>query len=218
MRDTPAQNSHGTGEDESLRFSQVLRRLADAPEERLSVHNLVEAFGERAFGALMLCVGLLNMLPWPPGGTTLIGAPLLFITAQLTIGRHTLWLPRRICAASFNRANFRAGLLKALPTLERIERLTKPRLSWAVGALAERLIGAVCFLLTLILVLPIPGGNFVPAAVIATFAVALVQRDGAVSLLAWLGVTGFVVAAVLLGREVWQLIQTNWAWFERLIS
>jgi hypothetical protein len=67
MRDTPAQNSHGTGEDESLRFSQVLRRLADAPEERLSVHNLVEAFGERAFGALMLCVGLLNMLPWPPG-------------------------------------------------------------------------------------------------------------------------------------------------------
>jgi hypothetical protein len=205
-------------ENETLRFSQVLRRLGEGEGERLSINDIVQAFGERAFGALMLCMGLLNILPWPPGGTTIMGAPLLFITVQLAVGRDTLWLPRRICGASFSRGNFRSGLQRALPTLERVERLTKPRLSWAVRSLGERLIGTVCFLLTCVLVLPIPGGNFIPALVIAAFAVALVQRDGLVALLGWLGVGVFVAAAVLLGREVWELIQANWFRVQRWIS
>lgn len=213
MTDDPAE-----GEDETLRFSQVLRRLSEEPGERINIGHIAEAFGERAFGALMLCVGLLNLLPWPPGGTTLVGSPLLFITAQLAIGRDTLWLPKRVCAASFDRANFRSGLKRVLPGLEKIERLTRPRLSWAVGSVAERLIGTVCLLLTCVLVLPIPGANFIPALVVVGFAVALVQRDGAVAILGWLGLAGFVVAGVLLGREVWELVQANWFRLRDLIS
>jgi hypothetical protein len=199
------------GEDETLRFSQVLRRLGEETDPRVSINDITKAFGERAFGALMLCVGLLNLIPWPPGGTTITGTPLLFITFQLAIGRDTLWLPKRICQASFDRGNFRTGLKRVLPVLEKIERLTKPRLSWAVSSVAERLIGVICCLLTCVLVLPIPGGNLIPALVVVGFAIALVQRDGAVALLGWLGVGAFVLAGVLLGREVWELIQDNWS-------
>jgi len=211
-------HSAATGEDEALPFSQVLRRLGEDEAERVSVGDIVEAFGERAFGALMLCVGLLNLIPWPPGGTTITGSPLLFITAQLALGHEKLWLPKRLCRASFVRANFRSGVKRVLPTLERIERITRPRLSWAVGPVAERLIGTVCFLLTCILVLPIPGGNLLPALVVAGFAVGLVQRDGAVTLLGWFGVTVFIAAAILLGREVFELLQKNWAYIRGLIS
>jgi hypothetical protein len=204
-------------ENESLRFSEVLRGLAEADGDSLSMDELIQAFGERAFGALMLTFGLLNTLPWPPGGTTIMGAPLLFITAQLTIGQDRLWLPRWIRCASFSRKNFRSGLARIERSLQRTERLTKPRLCWAITGPAERLIGVICLLLTCVLVLPIPGGNFIPALVIATFAIALVQRDGVVALLGWAGVTAFVVAAILLGREVVELLRENWdrvvGWF-----
>ena len=204
-------------ENETLRFSEVLRGLAEADGDTLSMDELVEAFGERAFGALMLTFGLLNLLPWPPGGTTIVGAPLLFITVQLAFGRDALWLPRWIRCASFSRKNFRSGLVRIEGSLQKAERLTKPRLRWAITGLAERLIGAVCFLLTCVLVLPIPGGNFIPALVIAAFAIALVQRDGVVALLGWAGVAVFVAAAILLGREVLQLLRANWnrvsGWF-----
>ena len=205
-------------DDDTLRFSQVLRSLGEGEEARLSVNDIVRAFGERAFGALMLCVGLINLIPWPPGGTTITGAPLLFITAQLAIGHERLWLPRRLLTASFDRSNFRSGLKRVLPALEKVERITKPRFRWAVGGIGERLIGLVCLLLTCILVLPIPGGNLLPALIIVVFAVGLVQRDGIVVLLGWLGVGLFVGAAIWLGGEVWDLIQANWFRIQGLFS
>jgi len=205
-------------EDESIRFSSVLRRLAEAPGERLTVHEVVQAFGERAFGALMLSVGLLNLIPWPPGGTTLFGAPLLFITAQLALGRETLWLPRWICRTSFDRGNYRAGLQRILPTLEKVERLTRPRLPILIGGVAERLIGVATLLLSLILVLPIWGGNFAPALAVCIFAVALVQRDGLVAILGWLAVAASVTILVLAANVIVRLAQNSWAWLQGLIG
>jgi len=205
-------------EDESIRFSSVLRRLAEASGERLTVHEVVQAFGERAFGALMLSVGLLNLIPWPPGGTTLFGAPLLFITAQLALGRETLWLPRWICRTSFDRGNYRAGLQRILPTLEKVERLTRPRLPILIGGVAERLIGVATLLLSLILVLPIWGGNFAPALAVCIFAVALVQRDGVVAILGWLAVAASVTILVLAANVIVRLAQNSWAWLQGLIG
>lgn len=219
MTDQATPAGETPAEDESIRFSQVLQRLADdAPEARLSVHQVVAAFGERAFGALMLFVGLLNLIPWPPGGTTLFGAPLLFITAQLAMGREELWLPRWICRTSFDRENFRRGVKRVLPTLAKVERLTRPRLEWMVGSLAERLIGVASLILSLILVLPIWGGNFLPALAICIFAVALVQRDGAVAVLGWVAVAASATILVLAANVIWDLAQGAWTYAERLIN
>ena len=212
MTDAPATD------EEELRFSEVLRTLADEDGDVLSIHDIICAFGERAFGALMLTVGLLNLLPWPPGGTTVVGAPLLFITVQLAIGQDQLWLPRWLRRASFSRKNFRTGLDKVAPWLQRAERWTKPRLQWAVIGPSERLIGIAALLLTCILVLPIPGGNFVPALVIVTFALALVQRDGLLALAGWAGVTAAVVILVLVAPKVWDAAQKLWGWGAGLLG
>ena len=205
-------------ENESIRFSQVLRGLAEHPGEKLSVHEVVSAFGERAFGALMLFVGLLNLIPWPPGGTTIFGAPLLFITFQLAMGREVLWLPKWICRTSFDRGNFRNGLRRILPTLEKVERITKPRLPWLIGTVAERLIGVATLLLSCILVLPIWGGNFAPALAVCIFAIALVQRDGVVAILGWIAVAASVTILVLAAGVIWAIAQNSWDWILRLLA
>ena len=184
-------------EPEPARFSEVLRGLAEAPGERLSINDIVQVFGERAFGALMLFVGLLNLLPLPPGGTTVTGAPLLFLSFQLAVGRETLWLPRWMCRTSVSRAHYREGLEKALPWLERAERLTRPRLAWVTGDVGERLIGLACFLLSCVLVLPIFLGNIAPAIAIVLLSLGLIQRDGLMVLLGWFAVAVAVGLLVL---------------------
>ena len=61
------------------------------------------------------------------------------------------------------------------------------------GPVGDRTIGAVCSLMALILILPIPLGNLLPALAIATLALSMVQRDGIIALI------GHALAAVSVG-------------------
>lgn len=189
--------------DDVRRFSSVLVDLSNAPGDRLSLRELVDAFGERAFGAVLLLVSLLNLLPLPPGGTTITGAPLLIIAFQLMIGRDTLWLPRRLLNATVPRAGFAKGVHRIRKPLHLAERLSKPRLTTLVTDFSERVIGFVCVVLAFILVLPIPFGNFVPALTTALFSLALMQRDGWAALAGW-GMTGVTVGIL---SVVWTTIE-----------
>ena len=55
------------------------------------------------------------------------------------------------------------------------------------------MIGVVCTLLALVLILPIPFGNMLPALTIGVLAFSLVQRDGLFALL------GYALAAISAG-------------------
>src|SRR5215203_5411042 len=81
-------------------FSQVLGALAARPDANVSIRDVLDAFGDRAYGALMLLFAAPNVLPMPPGTSAVLGAPLLFVTAQLMLGRPTVWTPRFICERS----------------------------------------------------------------------------------------------------------------------
>src|SRR5690606_21018706 len=108
--ETPPMNLPATVEPRPRTFSEVLEALGRGEGERLQVGEMVRAFGERAFGAVMLVVALLNLLPWPPGGTTLMGAPLLLLSFELALARDGLWLPRWALRGSVSRAAYRRGL------------------------------------------------------------------------------------------------------------
>ena len=192
-------------------FSQVLRELASAGDGELRVRDVIEAFGERAFGALLLFLGLLSLIPIP-GATTLTGVPLVFVAVQLIIGRQSLWLPRRVLEGGVDRENFRRRIERALGWVERAERLTRPRLAWATSDLGERLIGLVCLVMACVLVLPIWFGNFVPAVAVILLALGLLQRDGVFVLLGAVAAAGaFVVLALVWGTVVAGVVGT-WEW------
>ena len=183
-------------------FSDVVEMLGTRPGERLCLGEIVEAFGDRAFGPVMFFFALVNMLPWPPGGTTLTGAPLLLLAMELALGRETLWIPRWAERVAINRQTFRKLSARFRKPLTLMEKLSRPRAAFMTGGLGQGSIGLACVFLSAVLVLPIWGGNLLPAVAIGFFSLGVMQRDGLAALIGWL-LTGATVAVLFLA---WALI------------
>ena len=166
-------------------LSAVLQDIAEHAAPRISIEELMQKFGGRAIGALLFIFGLACMLPLPPGATTIFGIPLLLLAPQLVIGAAAPWLPDRVKSRTLSTADLRKGLPKVIPTLQRVEAISKPRLVILFGSVGERLLGAVCTALALVLILPIPGGNILPAMAVSALSFALIQRDGLIALLGY---------------------------------
>jgi hypothetical protein len=160
------------------KLAEILVDIAeDTTRERVSVADLLVAMQDRAFGALMLIFAMPNALPTPPGTSAILGAPLVFLAAQLMLGRKP-WLPKVIANRSMSRIDFAGMIGKVAPWITRAEKLLKPRLVVAARPPAEYLVGAFCLLMAIILVLPIPLGNMAPALAICLFSLGLLERDG----------------------------------------
>lgn len=183
-------------------FSDVLVLLASRPGKKLSLGEVVEAFGDRAFGPVMFFFALINMLPWPPGGTSLTGAPLLLLSLELALGRDSLWVPRWAERVSVNRDTFRRLSRRFMRPLRWSEAVSRPRLYFLTGGFGQGLIGLACLFLSAVLVLPIFGGNLIPAVAIGFFSLGVMQRDGLAVLLGWL-TTAAAIAILFLA---WKLI------------
>lgn len=176
--------------DTSAPLSVVLLRLAqDTTRKRIAVGDLLRALGDRALGALIFIFAVPNVIPVPPGVSTVLGAPLLFLSVQLMFGLRP-WLPALVAKRSISREDLATLVRRVVPWLARAEKLLRPRVRVLAGPPAEYLVGLVCLLLACILVLPIPLGNALPALAISLMALGVLERDG-------LWVLGGLVAAVV---------------------
>ena len=189
-------------EAETEAISDVLQRVLEQGGEKVSVGELVDVFGSRAFGALMFIFTVPNLLPLPPGSSTVLGAPLVLISPQLALGVRRPWIPRWLAKRSISREVMRKAFGKLMPKLKELENLSKPRLGVMFGPVQDRLLGLVCFLLALVLILPIPFGNFLPAAAVSALAFSLTQRDGLVALFGYLLTAASVAVLALSATAV----------------
>lgn len=167
------------------RLSEVLAEIAAREGEvRLTVRELRDRLGRRAYGALLFVLALLNLLPLPPGGGIVLALIVIMVSAQLTWGKATPYFPRRLSRRSFALADFKKVLERILPRIRAVERIMKPRLLWMQGPIAARAVGLVCLGLGFFLLIPTPfGGNWPPALAIAVLALAYLAGDGLVMLL-----------------------------------
>lgn len=160
------------------RLSQLLDEIAsDTSRARISIADIMQAMSGRATAALLLIFALPNVLPAPPGTSGILGLPLVYLSAQMLLGQMP-WLPAFISGRSMTRADFGAVITRATPLLARAERLLKPRLPFLIGIRADRVVGAICLILSLVLILPIPLGNMLPALAIALISLGMLERDG----------------------------------------
>jgi hypothetical protein len=177
------------------RLSEILTALATPETGSVSLADVSAAVGERSFGALLVLLALPNLIAAVvPGLSILLGMPLMLLSVQLLLAADKPWLPRRLARLEIRRADLRRVVERIRPHLRRLEKALRPRLLLLTAPWAERLIGAACLALSILVFLPIPFANLLPAIGIVLFGLGILERDGLVTLAAF----GMLLACGLL--------------------
>ena len=179
----------------------ILDALLDGdPTQSLDFDDLLDGLGRRAFGMLLFVAALPTFIPIPIGGA-LSGPLIMLVAAQLLVGMVHPWLPGFIARRGPKRQALARFERMVDPWLARLERIVRPRLTAVLDhPLATAFTGLLLLLLGLLLALPIPLTNYVFGGLILLYALALLERDGALMLLCWLtGIITIVVFGVLSG-------------------
>jgi len=169
--------------------------------------DLMEALGQRGYGALIVLLALPNLLPfWVPFLSPLVGVPMFIVCAQLAFGRPTPRLPDFVARRSVRGAALLGMIEKASPWLRRVERFVRPRPSFITSRTGERLVGAWCMVLAAIVVLPTPLTNGPPALACLVMALGMMEEDGVVILAgAGFGVLAAAFSISVVGSLGWAL-------------
>jgi hypothetical protein len=181
-------------------LSRILRQISVRSTGDVTIADLRDALGERSFGALLTVFAATNLIPLPPPSSLILGIPPLIITAQMVFGGSHLWLPERLLKWSFSAERFRSITRTLIPRLRYLEKFLKARY-WPFGRYSDRVIGLIGVVLSILLILPIPGANWIPAFSMVLLGLALSERDGV--LLAIGGILGVTfVCALLTGAQL----------------
>ena len=180
-----------------------LDRIAEwaADDDRVSLEELLEAMENVSFGALLLVAGLVTLVPIIgdiPGVPTTMGVLVVLGSAQLLIGRESMWLPRWLRERAVQASTVTKVIERIEPVARAVDRVLQPRLDLFVRGAATYVIATVTLLLGGVM----PVMEFIPfsanlaGVVLTTFGLALMVRDGLLALfgLSVIGTTVGVLA------------------------
>jgi len=164
------------------------------PQEELSLGELLDRFSERSFGVFLLFVLLPTFIPIPVGVGAISGGLASLIGLQFLWRLEHPWLPRFVANYKIHRYRIIGFRDRMGKWLGRLERLTKPRYvgmftHWAAHAFT----GLLLVVLGILLCLPLPLTNYPFGLILLAFSFALIERDGALMLIAW----GFGIAEII---------------------
>jgi hypothetical protein len=168
-------------EEQSENLDEIAFEESDKKEsDRIFFHEIVEAFHERGFGMLLLILAapMALPLPVPPGVNIILASPLIFLTAQQAIGRHTPWLPQFILQKQVKLSLFQKTMGGILPWIKKIEIISRARFGFITQGIFSYIIGLSGFLMALSVCVPLPLTNTVPSLGICLMAFGVFMRDG----------------------------------------
>lgn len=182
----------------------TLQKSAKGHGAEVSVDEIVETFGQRSFGPLLLLSGLLGMTPVSaiPTAPTILAILTILIAGQMVFGREAIWIPRFLGRLSVKAERVKKAVKVSRKPAHVVDRVVCPRLHALTTPIADRLVALVCVIVALA-VPPLellPFAAFIPSLAIFTFGLGLVARDGVVVLVALL------ISSGVLGLIGWQVL------------
>ena len=189
-------------------IARLLRSFAQGdPEEVLALDRLLYGLGRSAFGMFLFVSVLPGFVPIPGFAGVVSGPLVALIGLQLIVGLRKPWVPAFIGRRGPRRSTMARFCDRISPAMARLEHLVRPRLrALTRSRLANAYTGVLLICLGLLLALPLPMTNFVFAGTLLLFALALMERDGALMLVLWTVSTAGLVATGLLSEELARLI------------
>lgn len=169
--------------------------LKEFPENEISFGEIRDSLGGRAFSGLMLIFVLPNLIPLPiPGISTILGTPLIILSFQFMKGRKSPWFPKWLKNKKIKKSKLQSSLNYIIPYIKKCEIIFSPKLTFLVEYPMERVLAGFCMIASIIMALPIPLANWLPALSIFIISLSILERDG---LLAIIGISAFSGAIFL---------------------
>jgi hypothetical protein len=196
--------------------SLVLRTfLKNFSSTKVTIGELKDALASKAFAILMLIFALPNLVPMPiPGISTIFGTPLVFLSYQLMRGYKAPWFPKWLSNHYVEVNKIERVLLYILPYMQQLERILKPRLSFFIQPFIQHIVASICLVMAVIMILPIPLGNFFPAFSIFFFSLSILERDG---LLVLMGLISATISIILISTVVLTSLKGSQYFLENLL-
>jgi len=154
--------------------------------------TIVEAFGNRAFGPVMILCSLFLMTPIGaiPGLPAAFGLIIIVFAIQLLFQREHPWMPDVLQKIKISDAKLEKTRKTVSPILRAIDSVIRSRLPWMTSGPAQILTAllSIILALTMIPLGVVPFGVVAPAFIIGLFGLGITARDGLLILL------GFVMS------------------------
>lgn len=184
---------HRRYRNEGIRTLLEMFEHGDAGEQ-LTLRQILRGLEQSAFGMFLFIAILPAFIPIPGVGGAVSGPLVLLIGLQLLCGLSRPWLPAFIANRGPKRGTMHTFLGKISRPLQRLDRMLKPRLPLVIGPLPARMLtGLLLILIGLLLSLPIPFTNYLFGFQLLLFALALIERDGALMLFNWIAAIGGIL-------------------------
>lgn len=189
--------------------------LREFEVEDVTFREVLAVMHGRGYVLLVMLLALPFSTPIPlPGLSTPFGLVIALIGARLALGQKP-WLPARLLDTRLSPKFFAKVFAAARKILRGFEYLLRPRMLWLTRSAGMQQLHAVPILLNalmLLLPLPVPMSNVVPAFSIMLLAAGLLERDGRFIVggyLAFFVGVAYFVAVGLLGVEG---VKKVWEW------
>lgn len=196
------EGSSGVAGEAPRNFGQLIDRIGAvaASRDRVRFATLLQALGSRAYGPVLLLVGMILFSPLSgiPGVPTLMGIALLIISLQMLVGRGSLWLPGWLLSRSVSSARLGRALGRLRRPAQRVDWVLRRRLLHLVSGGGTALVAIGCLLLACLMPLMevVPFSATAAGLAVLLFGLGLVAADGLFVLLGLVYLGGVATLAL----------------------
>lgn len=181
---------------------ELLEHAGEA-DQPVSIDCMLQATGQRSFGALLLVPGLLVFSPLSgiPGLPSIFAVMVTLIAVQLLVGRRHIWLPQWLLRRTASRSKYDRAMAFLKCPAGFIDRLLRRRLTFLTEGIAVRFNALLCLLIaaTMPPLELIPFGNSTAGAALSILGLGMMARDGVLVLVA----IGFFVCLAYFVSRLW---------------
>ena len=191
--------------------TQIIEDLVNKSQtDKVLIGDIVDSMEAVGFGLALMIFSMGIIIPLPPPFPSIISLPLVFFSAQMTIGNTSPKLPKWIAKKEVKRSVLAMMVQKSNPYIRKVEMILKPRMWFMTNVIAERIVGFFLLFFSTFILIPLPLSNFIPGLGILITSFGLMGKDGLVIIFGLIiGITGVVISisTVFLGLEFLNFIK-----------
>ena len=216
-----AQEYAQSGLTNSDSLTETLKNLVtfsqESESQQISIKQIMEAFGSRAHGPLLLLPAVIALFPITggiPGMSMLTATIIILVALQMLFSRGSIWLPGFVKKRSISQERLEKLVDNWQPWTEWLDRAFTSRLEFLTRPPFSQGIAVLCIglALTMYPLAFVPMGAAPPSFTIMLLALALIAQDGIMGIVGTIVTLLCAVATYFIIDHSWETIREGLSW------